>query len=143
MLLFKSELVRLKKICVFSRTNGKSKSFNDFWKCLFVLVRKEIEENFSEKHLLNSWFIHFGFFINSLDLHSELFVFVIVFLIELIFQYFPKNLYLDRLLAMEFDGLNERKGPLKGNFLEPVSASEKSKYEFFCCLKRLVFRKAS
>ena len=54
MLFLEGELVRLKEIRMLGLAYGKGKGFYYLVEGFFVLIRKEIEEDFPEKVLLNA-----------------------------------------------------------------------------------------
>lgn len=54
MFLLKCQFVRLKEVRMLSLTDGEGKGLDYFMEGLFIFIRKEIEEDFPEKVLLNA-----------------------------------------------------------------------------------------
>lgn len=66
-------------------TNGKGKSLDYLMEGFFIFIRKEIEEDFSEKVLLDARPVSLRFFVNFFYLFCEAFELIIVLFIQLIF----------------------------------------------------------
>ena len=55
------------------------------------------------------------------------------------FEYFSEYFYVDGLLAVGLDGLDEGERPIEGHFLEAILAREEGEDELFRTLEGLVF----
>jgi hypothetical protein len=112
MLLLKRQLIRLQEVRVLGVGDWKGECFYNFEEGLIAFIRKEVEEYLFEKALLDTGFVSLGIFVDFLDFFSEVFEFIIILLVQLVFEYFAEDLNFNRFSAVKLDGLDETKRPL-------------------------------